>query len=215
MFIEFTKEVLASSVVSAILVAILAFLFRSWLTNRLKQSIKHEYDHLLESHKSQLKSQSETNLERLRADLAIAASEKQFKFAKLHEQRANVIAETYSLLKQTHLKLGNYVKIFEPAGDKPIDERRQDFIDAFNSFIAFYPTKRIFLPKQTVEKVDSIYTQINHTYHDFFYGVDMVEKARGDSTKKWMALFEKVRDEMTEALEEMENEFRKLLGDEG
>lgn len=42
----------------------------------------------------------------------------------------------------------------------------------------------------------------------------MVEASRGDGAEKWMGIFTHVSEEMPVALEELEDEFRKLLGDE-
>src|SRR5690349_12172270 len=56
------------------------FLFRSWISERLKQSIQHEYDQKLrtiaheydqklETHKAQLKCQTDIEIEKLKAQL--------------------------------------------------------------------------------------------------------------------------------------------------
>ena len=78
------------------------WLARSWLSERLKNSIRAEYDQKLETHKAQLKSQSDIAIERLRADLSIATAEHNIQFARLHEKRAEVIAETYARLTELH-----------------------------------------------------------------------------------------------------------------
>jgi hypothetical protein len=45
---------LLSSISSVSLAALLAFLCRNWMLERLKASVKHEYDLKLESYKSQI-----------------------------------------------------------------------------------------------------------------------------------------------------------------
>lgn len=55
-------QMLSATAVSTILVSALAWLLRSWLSERLKNSIRYEYDLKLESIKTQLKTESETVL---------------------------------------------------------------------------------------------------------------------------------------------------------
>ena len=208
-------DILTSATISTAAVAVIAYLAREWISTRLRNAIKLEYEQKLETHKTQLRSESDATLERLRADLSIAAAEHEIRFAKLHEKRGEVIAETYALLTDLHRKIGNYVKIFEPAGDAPKEQRRQEVEDAHRAFIEYYPKKRIFLPEAAVEKIDSINEQSVSAFYDFFYGVEMQHPHEGTSTEKWMEIFKKVRDEMPVALKELERDFRGLLGDKG
>ena len=58
MFETIFTSILSSSVIAAALV----WLTRSWISERLKNSIRYEYDQKLESHKSQLKHESDVIL---------------------------------------------------------------------------------------------------------------------------------------------------------
>lgn len=49
---NFLSSVLASATISTVALAVLAFLLREWITERLKSAIKHEYDRDIESYKS-------------------------------------------------------------------------------------------------------------------------------------------------------------------
>lgn len=61
--------ILSSAAVSAALTSLLVWLFKSWISERLKNAIRHEYDQKLETHKTELKSQADVALERIRAQL--------------------------------------------------------------------------------------------------------------------------------------------------
>lgn len=164
---------------------------------------------------TEIKAQSESELEKLRSTLAIAAAERNVRFTKLHERRAEAIAETYRLLRQLHSRLAEYVKVFEPAGDRPKEERRHEVAEAHKLFFDYYMANRIFLSKAAVEKIEQINQSSKKAFFEFFYGVEMVQAARGNGTDKWMEIFTHVSEQMPVALEELEDEFRKLLGDEG
>ena len=92
-------QVLSSATVSVALSGILLWLTKSWISERLKNSIKSEYDQKLETHKAQLKAQSDVEIEQLKSRLNRTALEHQVRFTNLDEKRAEVIAETYSLLR--------------------------------------------------------------------------------------------------------------------
>lgn len=221
----FILDIITSASVSAILSGLLLWLTRTWVSERLKNAIKTEYDQKLETHKAQLKAQTDTEIEthkarlksqidieteRLKSTLSIAAAERHVTFSKLHEERAQVIAETYALLKDVYLKIQDYVKVFEPAGDKPRDERRQIAVDAHLNLRDYYPKKVIYLPKATAERLESIDMALVQTFNEFVFSVDM--RPNNDS-QKWVEIFERMRGEMKTALSALEDEFRELLGD--
>jgi hypothetical protein len=54
----------------------------------------------------------------------------------LHERQADVIAETYSLLKQLFTCLENYTEPFRDEGDAPLDVDREQASDALGLFRA-------------------------------------------------------------------------------
>lgn len=227
MFSEFLLEMITSAAVSAVLTGLLLWLTKSWVSERLKNAIKNEYDEKLETHKSELKarsdadiethkaklrSQSDTEVERLKSNLSVAAAERHVKFSRLHEERASVVAETYALLKEVYLTIQDYVKIFEPSGDKPRDERREIASQAHKELRAYYPKKLIFLPRETANKLEEIDLELVKIFNEFAFTVDFQQGA-GDS-QKWMDIFDRMKGEMKEALGELENEFRGLLGDD-
>lgn len=212
MFQDFIITVISSAAVSSVLAGLLIWLTKSWISERLKNAIKNEYDEKLETHKSQLKAQTDIEVEKLKSSLSIAAAEQGVKFSTLHKDRAEVIANTYALLKDVYRTMQDYVKIFEPAGDKPREERKQLAVDAHKAFSDYYPKKLIYLPSQTVTKLEEINGELVRTFNEFVFNIDYQQGA-GDANK-WNEIFTKMNGEMQDALKELENEFRKLLGDE-
>ena len=212
MFADFAVQIITSVTVSAVFAGLLIWLTKSWISERLKNAIKSEYDQKLETHKAQLKAQSDIEIEKLRSQLNITATEHEVRFARLHERRAEVIAETYSLLKDLYLLLADYVKIFEPAGDKSKEERRSLAKAAHQAFRAYYTSRLVFFPKAAANKLEAIDFQLVQTFNEFVFGVEMAKET--STIKKWTEIFERVGSEIKTALSELEDEFRRLLGDE-
>ena len=114
------------------------WLTKSWISERLKNSIKNEYDEKLETHKAQLKAQADIESERLRSQLSIAATEHQVKFSSLHDKRAEVIAELYGLLVQAHWDAGSFISPVEFGGEPTKKEKYVTAMNAIADFFRFF-----------------------------------------------------------------------------
>lgn len=65
-------NILSSATVAGLLSSALIFLARNWISERLRQSIQHEYAQKLETYRALLKAEHDIALERLRTDAAQA-----------------------------------------------------------------------------------------------------------------------------------------------
>src|SRR5680860_642754 len=81
-------SVFSSLLTSGALTATLLWLTKTWIGERVKNDIKHQYDQKLETHKAELKAEQDVAIEQLKADLRIAAFEHETRFAQLHAKRA-------------------------------------------------------------------------------------------------------------------------------
>jgi hypothetical protein len=208
----FFLQLIASAGVNAVLSSFIIWITKFWISERLKQSIKHEYDQQLEIHKAQLKAESDVEIERLKCQLSISANEHQIRFASLHERQAEVIAETYSLLKQLFTCLENYTEFFRDESDASLDVDRKQASDALDLFRSYYSKRLIFLPKGVAFKLESIDKQLNSVFTEFRFGVDQVQAAGGSADSKWLDIVEILCTNITDALTDLEAEFRNLIG---
>jgi hypothetical protein len=213
--LDFILQLLASATVSAAIAGVFIFLFQTWISERLRGAIKAEYDQRLETHKAQLKAQSDIEIERLKSQLQIAAIERQVQFSRLHDRRAGVIAETHSLLQRLFSALGKYVNIVEFEGDAPRVDRSKEAIEAHHAFSDYYVNHLIFLPKRTATKLQSINKAMVETFNEFYRVVDEPSSSDLGKESRWLDIYKRVGVEIGAALTELEDEFRRLLGDEG
>lgn len=92
---EFSKVVLTavtSSLGTAGLIAILGWLFRVWIGERLKSSLKHHYDQQLEQLKADLKGQGEANLTHLKSEVDRQAEQLRIAASSFSEvQKATIV----------------------------------------------------------------------------------------------------------------------------
>lgn len=203
---DWALTILTSTGMSAFVV----WLAKSWISERLKNSIKHEYDEKLETHKIELRSQSDIEIEKLKSQLGVTAREHEIRFILLHEKRAEVLAETYALLRALDKGLRDYVSMFESTAGPSREERRDVAADAHAAFQLYYVSKLIFFPEETANRLETIDQQLVTSFNIFAIQVDTSNGP--DKTKTWMEVNNKIESEIKPALDELANEFRKLLG---
>ena len=205
-------QILTSATVGGFAALLVVWVARLWLSERIKAAIKNEYDEKLETHKAQLKAQSEVEIERLRSKLNSAALEHEIRFARLHEMRANAISETYSCLKELFARLADYVKPFEPAGGSTREERFKRLVTSYGKFVESYSKKLIYFPKDTANKLEEIDKSCSDAGLEFR---DLVEPQYiADRTSRWIEIHKRVSTDIDTALRELETEFRRLLGED-
>ena len=211
--------ILTSLVSSGALTGALIWFASSWISERLKGAIKNEYDEKLETHKAQLKAAVDIQLEeykakltaenavaveRLKAELQMAAFERQIRYQKLHEQVAETVAQTYSLLR----------KLRQIVATKVTDLELQTMFDvSIREFHDFYVPRRIYLPEQVAKQVDEFEKHLRTILVRNKY----TQKAeRNMPSDKWLEMVNQIDDmmfkETPRLFEQLESEFRKLLG---
>lgn len=210
-------QVLTSSIVSSMFAVGVVWLFRTWISERLKSAIKHEYDEKLETHKAQLKAQTDIETERLRSQLNIAAHERQVRFADLHTKRAEVIAELYGLIVQAYWDTSSFVS---PADWNGEPDKKQKYVTAMNAiadFFRFFDKNRIYLPEALCEQLESFVQKMRSEaigfgvyvrYNDDALPSHALEKKHDAWTKAW----EYFGKEIPMARAALEAELREILG---
>jgi CRISPR/Cas system CMR subunit Cmr4 (Cas7 group RAMP superfamily) len=109
-----------------LLIGAFAYLTKSLLSQWLAKEMKrHESDLNQESKQFELelKGKYDAAAERLKSELQLHASEHHVRFTKLHERRADVIAEAYRLLVEALWDVEAVVAPLQVAGDKPVTEK--------------------------------------------------------------------------------------------
>jgi hypothetical protein len=94
-----------ATITSGVVTSLILYLAKSWITERLKQAIAHEYAQKLEAHRAALKSDYDLQLERLRAEntkqLAVEASARSSlsdAYKAAHERRITAIERAWAIM---------------------------------------------------------------------------------------------------------------------
>ncbi len=199
---------------SGALSSVLVFLFRNWISERIKASIQHEYDQKLETHKAQLKAESEVSIEKLKSQLQIVASERNIKLTRVFEQQAVTIAEIYSKLVALIAAIEEYTKIMEFENSPSKAERRLVVADKMKELLEYYRPRRIYLPKETQSNIDVFYKRLHLTTLTFMVDVEHnKERFTGntdDST--WFKTIDFMNKDCVQIMDNLDSDLKKILG---
>jgi hypothetical protein len=239
---EIDLSVLTTMIVSVASSSAIVWLLRSWISERLKNAIKHEYDISLEAFKAGLKAEVDKNVEilkaqlkaesdkeievlkarlkaeadvsteMLRAKLQQANIEHQIRFVRLHEKVAETVAETYSKLTVFYRAVANYTKSMEHANDLPKSERRIQVADAMAAFDEYYSLRKLYIPKQTAEKIEEFKKKLNLITVDFWTGVEQDGNSRTQEKETWFRVWKKMSEDVPPLFAVLENDFQSILG---
>lgn len=187
---------------------------KEWISVRIRSSIKHEYDLKLESHKAQLKSESATEIERLRADLRIAAESHNVRYTKVFDSMETTIAETYAALVHLAKAVNDHVRRWNPQPE--MSEVLSSKVDeCFAKLANAYELRRIYLPKEITSRVDELkmqFLEIRYGYEaELEYGAADAS-TRLESYRNWRKIYERLLTDIPDVMAQLEDEFRKTFG---
>lgn len=195
------EAVLASLGISGLALGAISYVAKSilqqWLSARL------------DAHKNQLRYESELELERLRTDLHKEAFEHQVRFSRLHDRRAEVIAEVYARLDRLHLAFRRWASLMKP-GNVDMKQLADDAAIAFNEFTDYYYPHAIWLTEETCESINRIVSKLHEIYVDISFDVD--EKGFPRDKRLWLDSYKKLNEEVPQARRLLDKKFRALLG---
>ncbi len=168
-----------------------------------------------EKYKGDLKAASDMQLEQLKSKLQLNAVEHQVRFSNLHEKRAEVIAEVYTLLYEVYTSTSRFVN-----NAYPTDPAHQDkYVAEYDRLFKVYEllgSRRIYLPEATFIQTDEYVEQLRK----IVIRVGILGKSHGisepDPGRPYEAQINALNEFNATAhnmLADLIAEFRRLLGD--
>lgn len=137
---------------NAALLLVLAWLARSFGSQLLAKD--------LEKFKSSLTAASCEATERLKHELQLVAHEHQVRFSRLHERRAEVIANLYVLLVEAQWAGQSFVSIIEYEGEPSKEEKYATAMGKFGEFFRTFDKSRIYLPEEVCAQLDQFLAEM-------------------------------------------------------
>ena len=193
------------------LLAAVAWLARSLLQNWLTKDV--------ERFKATLLNESGAATEKLRHGLSLVAVEHQVSFSKLHDRRAEVIAEAYGKLVEAYWSMENFVSPIEWSGEPTKLEKYQDAMTKARDYFRYFDKNRIFLPAELCSQLDEFLQGMRSKVVGFGVWLQMENQHPPEVTgsKKfaaWLEAGKYFEEEAPRARKLLEDELRKILNPE-
>ena len=154
------------------------------------------------------------DIEKFKADLQLAAVEHQVRFSKLHERRAEILAELYELLVRAIWTTSTFTSLFRWEGDPEKNDQYVIAMDAITKYFRFFDRNRIWLPTEICGPLENFAEQIRKPTVEL--GVYLSIQHPTDDTLKeqmdvWHKAWNSVQDDIPELRREIEERFRSVL----
>lgn len=162
--------------------------------------------------KSLIKLYINKDIERFKSQLL----QEQIRFSKLHEERANVIKDLYGKLRDLELAMNKLVVPLELTGQPKKEALLPKVTEAGNEFLNYYNKNRIYFSKRMCALIDKINKEFREMYVDWQvyqpHTLDAPDVNQDDRIRRWSEIWKKSEKDIPELREQIEEEFRTLLG---
>lgn len=142
----------------------------------------------------------------------------QFKDSRLHEKRLQVISDIYKKLVKLDLAMKEMTSLIKIVTNDSIENFKIEnskielASNKHNDFYIYYLKHKIFLSPTTCELIDKIKNDYFDSYQDYTHGKKYENESSDFSFQYAKAASEKVRKDIPLILENIENEFRSIIG---
>ena len=150
------------------------------------------------------------DLEKYKSDLELQRFEHQSKVSLINEKRAEVIGILYGRIAKARRLMAQLTHIFQEGGQSLVEKKKQT-ADACNKADNYFNEHRIYLNQNTSEKLDLVFEKIKSAFISFDIA-QPGEEYKPDQTGLWRESSKEIRKELSPLLEDLEREFRDLLG---
>ena len=146
------------------------------------------------------------DLEKFKTDLRTAAFEQETRFARLHERRAEVIAELYKRLARMNQRFESYLSPLQVGDEDAHSEKGKEAATCANDFFDYFNESRIYLDGPLCAEIAELGVKVRHAWVDFAVPPD---QRRG---KRWLDVWNKFGQDIPPLRQSIERRFRDMLG---
>lgn len=194
---------------NAALLAILAYASKTLLEKLItRDTTRFETD---------LRVKSDSAIEHLKNELQLKSIEHQVRFSRLHEKRADVIADLYGHLVETLWEAESFLSPMEWTGEPSKEEKHRIAMNKLVEFFRFFDKNRIYLPEKICGSLEKLALQVRSHVINFGVYIRFNDQVLNDHTleqkeKAWNEGWDAIKNQVPLARKLLEDEFRALLG---
>ena len=205
---EAWQVIVAAVLGNAAVLAVLGFLAKALLGQLVQRDIlRFQFE---------LKAKADSAFEQLKSDLQIRTIEHQVRFSRLHEKRANVIADLNGLVVEALWEAESFLSPMQWAGEPDKREKERVAMSKLVELFRYFDKHRIYLPTELCDVVDKLVTDVRMHVIRFGTYLTWDENALQEHTRKekhevWMAGWDAIKNQVPAVRKQLEDSFRALL----
>lgn len=177
-----------------------------------KAELKAETDRQIETHKAALAIQNTKEIERLKADLQIIAAERQIQFSRLHERRAKILATTFKYVLAFYDCCRACLDATDGGRNRIPSDRAHEAKIALGVLHRFVRSRLYYLPVSLLNKINSLKASLT----ELIGGFSADEKYLGNPTQAnhdaWQTSQSMLYAVVNPMLDQIADEFRTMVG---
>ena len=186
------------------------FLALAWLTRKLLSQLLAKD---VEKFKSELQLRTNIELSEFKSTLELAAYEHQYRFGRLHEKRAEIISELYSAIFDLQKSVGDFIDSLPVSTPEHNKKNLLTVWKAADHFKAIYGRNRIYFNESVCFKIERLNASLSAPVSTLAAQMNLAGEQNWDSLGKiWLDAQGKFDSEVPDIKNELENEFRMILG---
>ncbi|EOB3980267.1 hypothetical protein ACGYDT_003590 [Vibrio cholerae] len=166
----------------------------------IKEKIKSYMSKQVESHRQSIKHDYDIKFEETKNKFQKSNLEHQVKSTYLLEKRAEVVAETYTLLRSSFNAVTR-ISVINNCSSEDYEQAK----NKINDLIEYYPSRRIFIPHELASEIDSFRLKLSKLVDEL-----QLENDRNNLGYR----YEKIFNELSGELSDLEWSFRELIGEQ-
>mgnify|MGYP000038166910 CR=1 FL=1 len=174
--------------------------------DRKFETYKTELDHKSREFQATL----DSKMELYRAELNLH----NYKSTQIYERQLNAVVELHrklAKLNQAMREMTALMKLIVKDAEQEESDRINKAAEAYNDFLNFYMENQIFIPHETIAKVEKIKSDYFSSYHDYTIARQL-RSSTNFSWEKSKEAGERVTEKIQPALDQLLLDFRELIG---
>lgn len=162
-----------------------------------------------------LQAKANSTIEELKDDLQRQSLEHRIKFEKLHEKRADVIANLYAQLSEALVAAESFLSPLQYGDDSHMREKFNTAIDKSNQLYLFFDKHRLYLPEEVCQMLEQLLGDVRG--YVIKLGVyfraerELDGQSQTNRLEAWVEGWEAIKEQVPAARRKLEEEFRALL----
>ncbi len=159
--------------------------------------------------------ESQREMAHLKSSLELAAFERQTRFSRLHEKRAEIIGSLYGKIVDFHKDVSYFVRLFQSVDETEKKKKLKFLRNTFDSFVDFFENHAIYFDRDSCEKIVSLKEKLDSACSALAFLVEEREDIESNYSHiyaEWDKAMSIMEQEIPVIKNTLEESFCELLG---